>query len=281
MPKKLATTIVSFFKTLFVTFDNLCLMTKASALTYTTLLSLVPLMAVSLAMLSAFPVFDVIQNKIQNFIFDNFVPASGEVVQTYLKKFADQAASLSVFSILFLLTTVILLFYSVKTTFNDIWGVSIRHRSIWAIVSYWLIISLIPIIVSFSLLLLSYTVSLPIVAKLAHNAGISLVFIKMAPFLLGAAAFTFLYIVIPSCKVPFRIGLVSGLLAATLFEFAKKGFALYVSFIPTYDLIYGTMAAIPLFLIWLYVCWVLTLFCSLFGRVLFEFSPPRRWSLKK
>lgn len=231
---------------------------RAAALTYTTLLSLVPLLAVSFAALAAFPTFKNISLDIQNFIFNNFVAASGQVIQNYLQQFIAQVSHLSLIGLIFLVLTAVAMLYTIEQAFNTIWRVRRPRRRILALALYWAILTLTPVLVAIGFAFSSYLLSLPL---LSHTlVGFSILLLRVTPFILTAIAFSVLYIVVPNCNVPVRNGVIAGILAAALFECAKLGFSLYISLVPTYQLLYGALAAVPIFLIWIYLSWLIILF---------------------
>jgi membrane protein len=232
---------------------------RAGSLAYTTLLSLVPLLAVVFAVLSISPLFKTIGAKIQDFIFANFVPASGKVVQTYLQQFVDQATHLSLISSVFLLVTAVMLLYNIEESFNHIWQVAKMRRGVRAIFIYLISLILVPLLLSIGLLLSAYVLSLPIIASTVQWLGLTKSFLFFAPFLFSALAFALLYIVVPNCRVPFWIGLFGGVVAAILFEIVKRSFAFYVAKFTTYQLLYGALSVIPFFLVWIYLVWLVIL----------------------
>lgn len=257
-----------FFITLYEHFIDDGCMGRAAELTYTSLLSLVPLMAVSFAIFAAFPLFKTLSGEVQNFIFNHFVATSGEVIQAYLQRFLAQATNLSAIGFLFLLITAILMMYNMEQAFNAIWHVKIQRRGISAFLLYWAILTLAPIMLGLSLLLSSYLGSIALVTKVITTLGLTKAMLTILPFCLTTLFFALLYIAVPNCKVPIRQGLIGALVAAVLFEIAKLGFALYVLNFPTYTLLYGALATIPVFLLWIYICWVIILFGAVLTYVL-------------
>jgi membrane protein len=231
-----------------------------ASLTYTTLLSLVPLMTVSLAIFSAFPVSDQVATEVQDFVFKNFVPTSGEVIREHLQNFSTKASRLTGAGTVFLVIVAIMMMGTIDRAFNTIWQVRRKRGALSIFVVYWAILSLGPIFIGLSVVLTSYLVSIPIFADAAETIGIGRAgLLGMMPVLASAVAFTLLYLVVPNRNVPIRHAIAGGLLAAVLFELAKRGFALYITTFPTYQAIYGALAAVPVFLIWIYLSWLVTL----------------------
>lgn len=228
---------------------------RASALAFTTLLAIVPLMSVGLSILSSFPVFESFRGPLQDFIFDNFVPATGNAVQSYLVQFSNQVSHLSTMGITFLVVSAILLLVTIENAMNQIWRVASPRGGVSAFLLYWTILSVAPIIIGFSLAASSYVLSIPFLK--AHHPPSFLW--EILPFVLSFIGFSFLYIVVPNCRIKIVNGLWGGLTAAILFEIAKEGFAWYLSRYNNYQLLYGAFAIIPIFFIWIYWVWVVTL----------------------
>lgn len=257
-------TIYRFFCTLYQRFFDDGCSYRAAALTYTTLLSLVPLMTVSFAIFSAFPVFSKISIQIQHFIFSHFIAASGEVVQQYIEKFVLQTKNLSAIGSAFLVVTAILMMFNMEQAFNAIWKVGSRRKGVATFLLYWAVLTLSPILIGLSLIVSSYLTKVAFISDTAHDLG----FITVLPFLLNLVFFTVIYVLVPNCHVPFKNGFVGALVATILFSLAKWGFTYYVTHFPTYLLLYGALATIPLFLIWLYVMWMIILFGVIISQIL-------------
>lgn len=230
----------------------------AAALTYTTLLSLVPLMTVMLAVFSAFPVADRVNELIQDFVFANFVPTSGEVLQAYLSEFSSKARRLTGAGALFLVVVALMMMSSIDRVLNRIWEVRARRSSVSKFLIYWAVLSLGPLLIGASVVVTSYLVSLPILSE-AASSGFGRRLLGLTPVLASAIAFTMLYAVVPNRRVRLAHAFAGGAFAALLFEFAKRGFGFYLTQFPTYEAIYGALATIPIFLVWLYLSWLVVL----------------------
>ncbi|MES9825406.1 MAG: virulence factor BrkB family protein [Candidatus Thiodiazotropha endolucinida] len=239
-----------------------------AALTYTTLLSLVPLMTVMFALLSIFPVSDRISEQIENFLFQNFVPAAGEAVQQHLKNFSLKAAQLTGVGFLFLILVALLLMSNIDKAFNTIWHVRRKRSPIAKFTVYWAILSLGPILIAISVGVTSYLVSIPFFSEAETVVMVRSRLLGMMPVMISALAFTLLYALVPNRSVMLRHALAGGIIAALLFEATKRGFALYITTFPTYEAIYGALAVIPIFLIWVYLSWLVTLLGAEFSYCL-------------
>jgi membrane protein len=227
----------------------------ASALAFTTLLAIVPLMSVGLAFLSSFPVFKGFNLTVQNFIFENFVPSTSQVIQVYLQQFANQISNQSIVGIIFVFITALLLMVTIEQAMNKIWRVTIQREGVTAFLLYWAILSLAPVFLGLSLAASSFLFSM----SYFSTNQLSFLLLNSLPFIFSLAGFTFLYVVVPNCPVKLHHGLVGGFVAAILFEAAKQGFAWYLSHYNSYELIYGAFATIPVFFVWVYWIWLITL----------------------
>lgn len=231
---------------------------NAAALTYTSLLSLVPLMTVTLAVFSAFPVADRVYLTIQNFVFENFVPTSGELIQQYLSEFSAKASKLTGTGTAFLVPVALLMMANIDRALNAIWEVRAKRSFASQFLIYWAVLSLGPVLIGVSVVVTSYLVSLPILSE-AASSGIGRQLLGLTPVLASALAFTMMYAVVPNRRVRLGHALIGGIFAAVLFELAKRGFGFYITQFPTYQAIYGALATIPIFLVWLYLSWIVVL----------------------
>jgi len=231
---------------------------NAAALTYTSLLSLVPLMTVTLAVFSAFPVADRVYEIIQDFVFENFVPTSSEVLQQYLSEFSAKASRLTGTGATFLVVVALLMMSNIDRALNAIWEVKGGRRFATKFLIYWAVLSLGPLLIGTSVLVTSYIISLPVLSE-AASTGVGRNLLGLTPVAISAVAFTMMYLVVPNRRVRVGHALVGGMFAALLFEGAKRGFGLYITQFPTYEAIYGALASIPIFLVWLYLSWIVVL----------------------
>lgn len=232
---------------------------SAAALTFTTLLSIVPLMTVVLAIFAAFPVGDRVVIQLQDFIFNNFMPASGQVIQEYLNEFSKKAAGMTGPGVAFLVVVALLMMANIERAFNRIWRIEKNRRPLNRFMVYWAILTLGPLLIGLSVAATSYLVSIPLFSDAATRLGVEGKLFQFMPLLASAVAFSLLYLVVPNQRVPAWHAIAAGLLAALMFELAKRGFASYITYFPTYETIYGALAVIPLFLVWIYLSWVIAL----------------------
>ncbi len=251
--------------------DDKCFET-AGALSFTTLFAIVPMLAAVIAIVSVFPAFAELRDSVTHFIFRSFVPAAGETVQGYLLQFADNASQLTAVGVVVLLVSVLMMMASIEDRFDRIWRVASRRKGSARLLLYWTALTLGPIVVAAGLGASSWVYAQPLWRGVARQgvAGFSLW--PLAPFLISWLGLTVLYQVVPNCRVRWRDALAGALVAAVLFEIARKGFALYVQGVGNYREVYGALAAIPIFLIWVYLSWVIVLLGAILAAALHAFE---------
>src|SRR5215471_2866006 len=249
-------------------FEERCI-SIASSLAFTTLLSIVPIIVVALAVLSVVPMFEETSAELQAFLLSNLIPESAASVAGYARELSDNAAGLTAIGLAFLFVTATLLLLNIDRAFNQIWRVQRPPRVARRVLIYGMLLTVAPVLVGLSLSLTSWVVSVSMgLVKDAPYAGFILV--RIMPIVLTGFAFAMLYVALPNRGVRGRDALAGGFLAAVAFEATKHGFALYITHFSAYRLIYGAFAAIPIFLIWIYVSWVVVLIGAAAAAVLPE-----------
>ena len=251
--------------------DDKCFET-AGALSYTTLFAIVPMLAAVIAIVSVFPAFAGLRDSVTRFIFRSFVPAAGETVQGYLLQFADNASKLTLFGVLFLLASALMMMASIEDRFNRIWRVSSRRKGSARLLLYWAALTLGPILVTAGVGVSSWVYAQPLWRGVAGHGVAGFRLWLLAPFLITWVGLAVLYQVVPNCRVRWRNAITGALVAAVLFEFARKGFAAYVQGVANYNEVYGALAAIPIFLIWVYLSWVIVLLGAILAATLHAFE---------
>jgi membrane protein len=231
----------------------------AGSLTFTTVLSVVPLLAVSFALLTRFPVFRKLHEALQQHLLRNLLPDEiSRTVLRHLGQFAANAGGLTLVGFLFVLAAALMLLLTVENTLNRIWQVRKPRPLLKRLVLYLLMLALGPLVLGASLWATSYLVSasLGLIVHLPPSAKFVL---NLGPVLLGTLALAALFYFVPNTRVRRRDALVGGLLASIALELGKRGFAAYLLQVPTYRAIYGAFAAVPVFLLWVYFSWLVTL----------------------
>ncbi len=255
--KKWIKNFYEFWKFIIICFyKDQCLL-RASALAFTTLLAMVPLVMIILSILSFFPFFDQASLNLQHFVFQNFLPNSGLTIEKYIHQFQQDAHHLPIWSILFLLVTAMFLMTEIESNLNAILRLKRekkRHVSL-SILIHWIILTLGPVFICASVFLTSY---LKYFSWLHLELYLEFWFYFL-PFGCAFLAFVFLYLVVPGFRVRFSDALIGGLVSAVLFEISKYVFGFYLYYFPTYSLLYGALAVIPIFLLWVFISWSLFL----------------------
>ena len=248
-------------------------LTSAAALTYTTLLALVPLMTVTYVVLSAFPELAPVRAAVEGFLVRTFVPDASAALIDKLGEFSARATELGVVSVAILALFAFLALTRIEGAFNAIWGAPAPRAGMRRFLVYWAALTVGPPLLVGALLATSYLYALPLVTDL-DAWGVRERLLDWAPDIAVVATFTLLYYAMPNTRVVFRHALVAALLATLLFGLAKWAFAAFVAGSAT-ALVYGTFAALPFFLVWVYMVWALALGGAVFARAL-SLSPPAR-----
>ena len=231
----------------------------AASLAYTTLLALVPLLTVMFTFLRGQPVFESMGATLQAYIFNNFVPAFGQNILEYINTFTQKASELTITGLLMLFVVALMMMATIDDALNSIWHVRNRRTFIARFLVYWAILTMGPLLVGVSLISTSYLLSLPVISYVDTSLAVKQTLLAWLPFITTSMAFSFLYILVPNCFVLSRYAVVGGVVAAIMFELAKYGFGIYIRTIPGFQTIYGALAVMPIFLIWIYTSWVVVL----------------------
>jgi membrane protein len=231
----------------------------AGNLTYTTLLAIAPTFAVAVALMSSTPAFVEAMGRIEAYALANLAPSvASHVVSTYLESFAENAQRLTWPGLAMVLVVSVAMMLIIDRSLNAIWRVH-RRRPYWKLIPGY-VAALVggPLLIGASVAITTYLASLPLGAvALPGDAESAL--LAASPLALTALAFFLVYKVVPHRHVPWRHAAVAAVIAALLFEAAKQVFALYVRHARTYDLVYGAFAAVPLFLLWIELSWMVVL----------------------
>lgn len=231
---------------------------SAGHLAYVTLLSLVPFIMVTFTIMSAFPVFASVRTKLEYFIFNNFVPTASDVVHEYMSDFVGNASQMGAIGILSLLLVALMLIMNVDKTLNRIWRTQSNRPLVYTFAIYWMVITLGPLLIGSSVVISSYLLGLAAFAE-EYTPGLGTFLLKLVPSFTALLAFMILYMLVPNKRVPAKHALLGALLATLSFEFTKSGFALYVTNFPSYQVIYGALAVVPILFLWVYLSWIVVL----------------------
>lgn len=242
----------------------------AGALTYSTLLALVPLLVITFAILSGFPAFDAVKGKMESFLLDILVPEAGAELSSYVSTFMANARNLTTFGVIGLAVTAVLLLSTIETTLNRIWRVERPRPIMIRLLIFWAILTMGPL-----LLAASFTFTADLAGAAARWAGEGMANPRLdpgAPLLdrglavLGQSAFfTLLFKLVPARRVQLRHAVLGGAISGVAFEILRLGFNAFLTSGSAYGTIYGAVAVIPIFLLWLYLSWSVIIFGAVFA----------------
>ena len=252
---------------------------EAASLSYTSLLSMVPLLAVVFGVASIFPVFEDWSEQLKSFVFNNFVPSLGDQIQSYLTGFLQSVGKLTITGTLVLILTALLLMVRIERAFNLIWRVPTARSVGNRVIMYWAVLTLWPLALGAAIALSAQ----PVFNQMVEGAGTHSNWRALGTFALSWFAFALMFWLVPNRRVNPIHAMVGALLSAVLFSLAKKAFVAYVAN-ASFNVIYGALATIPIFLFWLYLVWIVVLLGASLAASLTTFNDrrvdwgwPKKW----
>ena len=249
----------------------------AGSLTFTTVISLVPLVTVMLWIFSASPLFSTFEDALQRYFLQTLVPPNiAKPVLTALTQFSGKAARLGTVGLVFLVLAALALMLTIDRTLNAIWRVTTPRPIAQRVLVYWAAGTLGPLVLGASLSLTSYAISASQGLVSVMPGGVKLLLGTME-FGLLAATLTGLFHYVPNAQVRWSHAITGGLCAAAGFEIAKKLLGWYLTMVPTYSVMYGAFATVPILLIWIYLGWVIVLL----GAVIAAYAPSLQSRVKR
>lgn len=240
---------------------------RVSALSFETTLAIIPIISLSVFLITFFPFFSKLIYLTEEYILQNFIPDAANKIEIYFENFIQHAVHLPLLSIVFLIFTGIMMVNTIDETLNDIWQIKIRRKIFLAWIIYWFIILLTPLLIGLSVFI---TTSVLTLYGLSHT-GFILAF--CIPVFINTILFSAIYIFSPHVYVKLRDGLFGGFLAAVLFEIARLAFSYYIKQFSNYEIVYGAFAIIPIFLIWIYIGWFIILWGAIFTHTFSLHNP--------
>jgi membrane protein len=235
----------------------------AGSLAFTTLLSIVPLLAASFALFTRFPVFARFKDALQEFLLSRLLPVDiARTVLKYLNQFAANASGLTWVGSLFLLGAAIAMLLTVENALNQMWKIKKNRPFFKRVGLYLLMLAVGPPVLGLSLWATSYLlgISMGLIGALPPSLAFVL---DLGPLILGVTVLTSMFYLVPNTKVRLRDAFAGGLIASVAFELGKRGFTTYLVKVPTYKALYGAFAALPMFLLWVYFSWLVTLVAAM------------------
>lgn len=230
---------------------------QASALSFLTLLAIVPFFSIITFLVNLFGKYAWVLTETTKFIYANFLPASANSLERYLQKLSQSASQLPLFTIIFFVMTILMFINTLETALNRIWNVK-AYRSLFNKLISWSVILCFPLFVGVT------TVVDNFIKFYFENYYISLIFLKFTVFVSQVTIFTMLYTLVPNTRLKFKNALKGGILVSILFHILKYFFVIYVSYFTNFSAIYGSLAVIPIFLTWLYFFWCVFLYGAIY-----------------
>lgn len=253
----------------------------AGSLTFTSVLAVVPLVTIALAIFTAFPLFTTFRSALEAYFSQNLMPKPiANTILSYMNQFAAKSTGLSAIGGGALIITAVAMMSTIDRVFNQIWGVRVTRPFLQRVLVYWAIVTLGPLLIGVSISVTSYlfTASNGVVLKIPLFGAMAYTAVSL---LLTTGAFTLLYVTVPNRTVDWRDAAWGGFLAGLAFEIAKHVFATYIVRFPTYTMVYGSIAAVPIFLVWIYMFWMITLAGALLAAALPVVKYERWWHVPR
>lgn len=253
----------------------------AGSLTFTTVLALVPVLTIALAIFTTFPLFNTFRTALEAYFIQSLMPKGiANTILGYLNQFASQATRLSAVGAVVLIGTAVAMIAMIDRTFNQIWRVRSKRPAMQRVLVYWAIVTLGPLLIGVSISATSYlfTATNGVVRDTTFFGAFFFTAVSIA---VTTGAFALLYVMVPNRQVDWRDAAAGGLLAAIAFEITKRLFAIFVAKFPTYTVVYGALAAVPIFLVWIYLGWLITLTGAVLAAALPVVKYERWWHVAK
>ncbi len=247
--------VTSFGRFLWRRFLDDRLFQAAAALAYTTVFALVPLAIVVFGVLSAFPVFDRWSDQLSDYVFSNFVPSAARAAEGYLRQFSASAGQLTAAGFIALVISLLITLNSVEETFNQIWRVASSRPKLTRFLVYWTVLTLGAMLAAASLAVSARVLALPLFGT-QEGRWLADLSLRLAPVLIEFVCITLVYRVVPHHTVKWRHAIPGAILAAVMLELVKWGIGAYLGSFQSYQKLYGTVAFVPILLLWIYLCWI-------------------------
>lgn len=252
----------------------------ASSLAYTSLIAIVPLLAIGIAIFSAFPVFDPVRTQLADFLFKNLTPSFEEEIRQYLEVIVKNSGQLGTMGVSGIAVTAILLLSTIEDSFNYIFKVTQPRPIATKVTLYWTVITLGPLLLGTAFSMRGYLYTLKRFVDVDGEAS-QFVIGYFIPPLITIATLMLVYILVPNKKVSILNAFCGSVVAVILFGFLRMGFGSFVMSNTTYSTLYGALAIIPIFLIWMYLSWAVVLFGAVVTASLEEYRQLNKMEIKK
>jgi len=265
-----------FARTVVRRFSKDRVLVAAASLSYTSLLAIVPLFAIAFSVMMAFPVFDGMTQQLLSIVLSYTAPHIGGELETYVDRFVSNTSELTTLGVIWLAVTAVMLLSTIETAFNAIWRIEKSRPLGMRLIAYWTTLTLGPLLLGAGLSV-STAFAMNNFMPLGLDFGvIRNMALRMLPFLFAVGGFAILYLALPNRRVGWRYALLGALVAGILFEALKAVFGIYLQNAGTFESVYGSLAALPVFLIWMYLVWAVVLFGAIVAATRPEWLAARR-----
>lgn len=268
---------LTFVRTVVRRFSRDRVLVAAASLSYTSLLAIVPLFAIAFSVMMAFPVFDGLTQQLLSIVLSYAAPHIGGELENYVDTFVSNTSQLTVLGVVWLAVTAIMLLSTIESAFNAIWRVEKSRPIGTRIFAYWATLTLGPLLMGTGLSVSTAAFAMNNFQALGVDLGFVREFgLRLMPFVFAVGGFTILYLALPNRRVKWRYAVLGAAVAAVLFELLKAGFGFYLANAGTFESVYGSLAALPVFLIWMYLVWAVVLFGAIVAATRPEWLAARR-----
>ncbi len=259
-----------FFKYLRIRTKEAMILRVAASLSYTTLIAVVPLIAIALAIFAAFPVFEDVRTQVQDSLIQYFVPNIEQNIQNYIMQFVNASSKLTTIGVLGIAITAILMLFTIENSFNFIFKVKKHRRLATKITLYWTIITLCPLLVGTALSLKGYLITLKYFHP-EHFLGYNFFVTFIVPNIITFVFLWLSYVIVPNKKIRVSSAFSGACVTLILTLLLRFGFSYFLVLNVTYRTLYGALATVPILLVWMYSWWTIVLFGAVVTATIEEF----------
>ncbi len=259
--------------------QNDTILRVASSLSYTSLIAIVPLFTIGLSVFSAFPVFEQIKEPMKEFLINTLAPTAEKEFNQYFSEIVTTAGQLTAIGIISLAITAVLMLSTIESSLNFIFKVSRLRRITTRITLYWTVITLGPLLLGTAFSLRGYIYTLQQI--MPEDFVSTQTLFSILPSLMTMLTLILVYVLVPNKKVRVTSAIVGACVSVIIFSFLRKAFTFAILKSATYKIVYGALATIPVFLIWMYLAWAVVIFGAVVTAALDEFRQLNEVQLKK
>lgn len=237
----------------------------AGSLAFTTVLATVPLAALAFSVFSLLPGFQELLAPVRAFLFAHLLPASGDIVGKHIEELSQNVGGLTASSATILILSAVSLMATIERTFNFLWRATRPRPLVQRLITYWAVLTLGPALIAAGIGLSTW-----IGTHTAFTPGAIYRVTAWLPVLMEFTVVTLFFVAVPNVRVKFRDAMAGALFSTVLFEILKRAFVVFVSSAVTYQVIYGAIAIVPIFMLWIYLSWMVCLLGAILAATLHE-----------